>query len=68
MTTGISVSHYELSKTSDNKRDFTNKNTDEKLRRKIAKSSTLQFLKKGVNAGLSMLSIGMTLKAFYTKK
>jgi SAM-dependent methyltransferase len=68
MTTGISVSHYELSKASDNKRDFTNKNTDEKLRRNIAKSSTLQFIKKSVNAGLSLLSIGMTLKAYYTKK
>lgn len=68
MTTGISLSHYELSNIADNKRDFSKKNADEKLRRKIAKSSTLRFIKKSVNAGLSLLSVGMTLKAFYTKK
>jgi 2-polyprenyl-3-methyl-5-hydroxy-6-metoxy-1,4-benzoquinol methylase len=68
MTTGISLSHYQLSKASENKRDFTNKNADEKLRNKIAKSSTLKVIKKGINTALSFLSIGMTLKAYYTKK
>jgi hypothetical protein len=49
-------------------RDFTNKAADEELRKKIAKSAALQLIKKGVNSGLTLLSIGMTLKGFYTKK
>jgi 2-polyprenyl-3-methyl-5-hydroxy-6-metoxy-1,4-benzoquinol methylase len=68
MTTGISFSHYHLSKETESKRDFTKKTADERIRNKIAKSSTLQVIKEGINAGLSLLSIGMTLKAFYTKK
>lgn len=68
MTTGISVSHYQLSKETESKRDFSKKTADEKVRNKIAKSTALQRVKKGINAGLSLLKIGMTLKAFYTKK
>ena len=68
MTTGISLSHYQLSKINDDERDFTNKKADEELRNKIAKSSALQVLKKQINSGLTFLSIGMTLKGFYTKK
>ena len=68
MTTGISLSHYQLSKETESKRDFSKKTADEKLRSKIAKSTALQRVKKGINTGLSLLKIGMTLKAFYTKK
>ncbi len=68
MTTGISFSHYHLSKVSEDQRDFTNKSTDEKLRKKISKSPVLQMIKKGVNSGLTLLSTGMTLKGFYTRK
>ncbi|HET6767043.1 MAG TPA: class I SAM-dependent methyltransferase [Chitinophagaceae bacterium] len=68
LTTGISVSHYQLSKETESKRDFSKKTADEKLRNKIARSTALQGIKKGINAGLSLLKIGMTLKAFYTKK
>jgi 2-polyprenyl-3-methyl-5-hydroxy-6-metoxy-1,4-benzoquinol methylase len=68
VTTGISLSHYQLSKASDTQRDFANKDADEKLRRTIARSAVLQIVKRAVNSGLNFLSIGMTLKGFYTKK
>ena len=67
MTTGVSLSHCQLSKAAENKSDFTNKNADEQLQNKIAKLSAPQN-KKGMNAGLIVLGIGMTLKVFYTKK
>lgn len=68
MTTGISFSHYRLSKVNEDQRDFTNKGTDEKLRKRIAKSPALRFMKKSVNSALTLFSVGMTLKGFYTKK
>lgn len=67
-TTGISVLHYQGSKAAEDKHHLTNKNADEVLRSRIAKSSVLQSIKQITNSCLSLLGIGMTIKAFYTKK
>ncbi|HLF45412.1 MAG TPA: class I SAM-dependent methyltransferase [Chitinophagaceae bacterium] len=67
-TTGMSFSHYQVSKRKDDKSFEINYKADEELRNKIAASSLLKLVKKIINAGLSFSGIGMTLKAFYTKK
>jgi 2-polyprenyl-3-methyl-5-hydroxy-6-metoxy-1,4-benzoquinol methylase len=67
LTTGISISHYQFSRVADGTPAAANRNADERLRSRIAKSYVLRGMKKIINGGLSFLGIGMTLKAFYVK-
>jgi 2-polyprenyl-3-methyl-5-hydroxy-6-metoxy-1,4-benzoquinol methylase len=68
LTTGISVSHYQISNIPEGTAFAKNTTEDEKLRSRIANSRVLRLAKNIINSGLSVLGIGMTLKAFYIKK
>jgi hypothetical protein len=72
LTTGVSISHYRISTVKEG--DGTSpakpigKQADEKLRKRFAKSPVLGVVKKMVNNGLTVLGLGMTLKAYYVKQ
>jgi 2-polyprenyl-3-methyl-5-hydroxy-6-metoxy-1,4-benzoquinol methylase len=68
LTTGMSLTHYQVSV--DTTKQSLDKSTsaDEKLRRKIVKSPMLKFIKKIVNGILTFFGLGMTLKAYYVKE
>ena len=68
LTTGISITRYQSSKKNGNSVLPVHSNPDEKLRNRITKSSSLLFIKRIVNSVLSLLGIGMTLKAYYIKR
>jgi 2-polyprenyl-3-methyl-5-hydroxy-6-metoxy-1,4-benzoquinol methylase len=68
LTTGISISHYQISKMPESIASSKNKKKDEKLRGMIIKSRGLLFVKEIINTVLTFFGIGMTLKAFYIKK
>ncbi len=68
LTTGISLSRYQQHKWQVGMPSQENKNKDEQLRDRIARSPFLGILKELINAMLTMLGIGMKLKAFYVKK
>ena len=65
LTTGISISHYEISTKKDDQP--RSKSTDEKIRTTFSKSPVLKIVKKVVNRGLTVFGLGMTLKAYYIK-
>lgn len=68
LTTGISVSHYQISNLRKDTSIKKNTKEDEKLRSMIVKSGMLRLLKEIINTCLTFFGIGMTLKAFYIKK
>ena len=72
LTTGVSISHYQIStvKEGDGASPVkpVGKQADEKLRTKFAKSPVLGVVKKVVNNGLTVFGLGMTLKAYYIKQ
>jgi 2-polyprenyl-3-methyl-5-hydroxy-6-metoxy-1,4-benzoquinol methylase len=68
LTTGVSLTRFQNSISSDNGKLAGKVSTDEKIRTKIMRSGSLQFIKKMVNKGLTMFGLGMTLKAYYVKK
>jgi 2-polyprenyl-3-methyl-5-hydroxy-6-metoxy-1,4-benzoquinol methylase len=68
LTTGISISHYQMSNIPEGTAILKNTKEDEKLRSRIANSRVLRLVKNIINSGLTVFGIGMTLKAFYIKK
>ncbi len=68
MTFGISLTHFQNSVGEGKPKIKKSMTADERLRKRIANSLWLQFIKKKVNSVLTYLGVGMTLKGYYTKK
>ena len=68
VTTGISVSRVRSSITGNQQENIDPNNDDERLRGRIESSRFLLFGKRSMNAALSLMGMGDSLKAMYRKK
>ena len=67
-TTGISLSIIKKSKGQTKQSHVSKTSSDEVLRGKIEEKKSLKIAKSMANFFLNLLSIGITLKAYYEKK
>jgi len=67
LTTGVSITRFEMSSKNTKPKELAKESKDERLRKLMNKNNSTKILKKLVNKILTFLGIGMTIKAFYVK-